>query len=71
MFVCKIENIDFESYDKKTQNQLYILFYSIIDDTFNWLQDTFINQDLDDVLYINKTIASSCMQIESIVAFKN
>jgi len=71
MFMCKIDNVDFSSYDQKTRYQLYRLFYSIVDDISHWLQDTFINQDLDDVLYINKTIASSCMQIESIVAFKN
>jgi hypothetical protein len=59
--------IDFKEIDQKTEQKIFEYLYNILNDITTWTKGVFITKDIQNVLYINRTITSNCKQIESII----
>lgn len=61
-FLSNLESSEFE--DKKTTNLITLLF-SLVSDLNNWRVTIFIKQESNDIHYLDSSLLSSCLQIES------
>lgn len=53
----------FNACENRLQN-IHDALYPILIDIDNWTQNTFISQELDNILYINETIYNDCKKLE-------
>ncbi len=59
--------INFNNIDEKSEKKLFEYLNLVLEDTESWTSRVFITQDEEDVFYINKSVLSNCMQLESII----
>jgi CheY-like chemotaxis protein len=62
-----IFDIDLKTYDELKSNYIVELIRAIFEDITIWKEHLFIEQDLDDVYYINTTIISHCKEFEELI----
>lgn len=62
-----LENIPQEKLDEGKINKLYTVLGLILEDLVNWRNTIFINQETNDIHYLDSSLFSSCLQVETIM----
>ncbi len=60
------KTLDVESLEEKEHKKFSILFMHLLDDIAAWRKMIFIRQEANDIHYLDSSLLSSCLQIQSI-----
>ena len=63
-----LENITAEQLDDEKCKKLHLILGSILSDLTNWRETIFVNQEAADIHYLDSSLFSSCLQIETVMA---
>ncbi|MFT5661889.1 MAG: CheY-like chemotaxis protein [Sulfurimonas sp.] len=61
-----LKTLDLEQVDAKDHKKFSMLFVLLIDDMSQWRNNIFIKQEANDVHYLDSSLLSSCLQLQSI-----
>lgn len=61
-----LENLEGSQFDEKKVKKLITLIISLVSDLSSWRDNLFIKQEANDIHYLDSSLLSSCLQIESI-----
>ena len=61
-----LKTLNLEQVDEKEHKKFSILFIHLIDDISQWRNNIFILKDANDVHYLDSSLLSSCLQLQSI-----
>ena len=62
-----LENIPQEKLDDEKINKLYTVLGLILEDLVNWRNTIFVDQETNDIHYLDSSLFSSCLQVETIM----
>lgn len=61
-----LKNLDVENLDTKDHKKFSILFMHLLDDIAEWKKTIFIKKEANDIHYLDASLLSSCLQVQSI-----
>lgn len=64
-------NLEESQFDEKNIKKLITLILSFVSDLNSWRENIFIKQEANDIHYLDSSLLSSCLQIESIFQDEN
>jgi len=62
-----IKSIDIDEYDNLKASFIIEIIRAILEDISLWKDNVFVNQDTNDVYYINASVLSNCRQLENVL----
>lgn len=62
-----LENITAERLDETKINKLHTVLGLILEDLANWRETIFVKQETNDIHYLDSSLFSSCLQVETIM----
>ncbi len=62
-----LENITQEKLDESKITKLYTVLGLILEDLVNWRETIFVKQETNDIHYLDSSLFSSCLQVETIM----
>jgi len=66
-----LKNLDLSQVDSKQHQKFSLLFIHLLDDVKQWRKNIFVLQEANDIHYLDSSLLSSCLQIQSIFENKN
>ncbi|MCK4875328.1 MAG: response regulator, partial [Sulfurimonas sp.] len=61
-----LKTFDITQVDEKDHKKFSMLFLHLIDDISQWRKNIFILKEANDIHYLDSSLLSSCLQIQSI-----
>jgi two-component system chemotaxis response regulator CheY len=61
-----LQNLEESQFDEKKVKKLNTLMVNLVSDLSSWRNNIFIKQEANDIHYLDSSLLSSCLQIESI-----